>query len=381
MKASFIMKILIINENRHNSIGGIEKYTNQLIELFTSLNHEVAEYAFNLNPEKIDFFPLNQKAQALNVIPRQNPFSWWKKKQIVKAATKEIASFYDQYDLVINQTANIKWPKKIYQSPKWIYVQHFNPDFYKHKFMFVRWLSPIIYLGMELVGIKNPFQQFQNLIFFSKADAAVLNKKKVQHWIIPLASYSKAEIETNQLMAQNQQKIKNQRMVYFGRIENQQKQIKNLIKLAIKNDWPIDFYGSGQLKHFLKAPDLYKGIVEQEKVAAVLENYSSAILLSRYEGFPFFVVEALSLGVPIIISNFCPASALLAANKGFLAKTKKEQKRINDYWNQLINDPQMFANLQNNCFNFALEHLTIEKWEANWKAVLQHFEKQKTEAH
>ena len=70
MKASFIMKILIINENRHNSIGGIEKYTNQLIEFFTALNHEVAEYAFNLNPEKIDFFPLNQKAQALNVIPR-----------------------------------------------------------------------------------------------------------------------------------------------------------------------------------------------------------------------------------------------------------------------------------------------------------------------
>ena len=64
-----------------------------------------------------------------------------------------------------------------------------------------------------------------------------------------------------------------------------------------------------------------------------------------------------------------------------MAKTKKEQKQINDYWNQLINDPQMFANLQNNCFNFALEHLTIEKWQANWKAVLQHFEKQKSEAH
>ena len=182
-------------------------------------------------------------------------------------------------------------------------------------------------------------------------------------------------------MAQNQQEVKNQKMVYFGRIENQQKQIKKLIKLAIKHNWPIDFYGSGQLKNFLKASHLYKGIVEQEKVAAVLKNYSSAILLSRYEGFPFFIVEALSLGIPIIISNFCPASALLAANKGFLAKTKKEQKQINDYWNQLINDPQMFTNLQNNCFKFALEHLTIEKWQANWKAVLQHFEKQKSEAH
>ena len=84
-------------------------------------------------------------------------------------------------------------------------------------------------------------------------------------------------------MAQNQQEVKNQKMVYFGRIENQQKQIKKLIKLAIKHNWQIDFYGSGQLKNFLKAPHLYKGIVEKEKVAAVLKNYSSAILLSRYE--------------------------------------------------------------------------------------------------
>ena len=245
MKALYVMKILIINENRHNSIGSIEKYTNQLIELFTSLNHEVAEYTFNLNPERIDFFPLNKKAKALNVICRQQPFSWLKKKKIVKVATKEIASFYNQYDLIINQAANIKWPKTIYQSSKWIYVQHFNPDFYKHKFMFLRCFSSIIYLGMELLGIKNPFHQFQNLIFFSEADAAILNKKKVQYWIIPLASYSKAEIAASQLMAQNQQEVKNQKMVYFGRIENQQKQIKKLIKLAIKHNWPIDFYGSG----------------------------------------------------------------------------------------------------------------------------------------
>ncbi len=160
------MKILIINENRHNSTGGIEKYTNQLIDIFNKHGHEVSEFAFNLNPERIDIYKHNDKCIPLNRIEKTNaPLSLTQKRKVIRSGMKIINDIWKDYDLIINQCANMKWSKEIYNSNKWIYVQHFNPDFYKQKYIAGSSLRPIIYYGMLMVGIKNPFKHFKNQIF------------------------------------------------------------------------------------------------------------------------------------------------------------------------------------------------------------------------
>lgn len=360
------MKILIINENRHNSIGGIETYTNNLINLFTSLNHEVHEFAFNINPEKINQFPLNNKAKHLNVVEKTNkPLSLFKKRHIIKENKKEILKIWKNYDLIINQTSNIKWIKEIYNSPKWLYIQHFNPDFYKQKYVAGKLLRPIIYYGMNLVGIKNPFNKFQNFVFFSNEDKRQLNKKLKRSWVIPLAALSREELNK---FKNNSIKSREKNVIFIGRLDQKQKNINKLIKLSKKID--IDFYGHGKSRIVNKLNDKYKGPADKKDVLNLISKYKFSILLSKYEGFPFSVIESLSTSTPIIISDFCPSSIWLSDKKGILIQKRTRQKQIVNFINMMH---EQYESLQKNCYEFVKTNLTIEKFNEKWINVLNEF--------
>lgn len=366
------MKILIINENHHSCIGGIEIYSKKLFDLFLSLGHNVFEYSFNINPEKIGESENNKNIVNLNDKGKKSnrKLTIKEKRVTIKKAVLEIAKIQNEYDLIINQTANVKWPKEIYKNSKWLYVQHFNPSFYKQKFILGRFLAPVIYWGMHIFGIKNPFNYFQNFIFFSKQDAVILNKKKKNHWIISLAA------TTNEKIIEIKKRKKNsfnKKLIYFGRIDTKQKQIKKMIKFSEQLNLSIDFYGSGNTKVFKDNESLYKGMLKNDDILDELQNYHFFILLSNYEGFPLSVVESLSAGVPIIINNFCPSSKFLVNGNGFLLKNKKDIKKLKN----LLDDDELYSKIQNNCFQFALEHLTIEKWQEKWKVVLNYFEEKK----
>lgn len=352
------MKILIVNENRHNSIGGIEKYTNLLIDIFTSEGHEVSEYAFNLNPERIDMFEHNNKVIPLNRIEKKDSISMSEKRKNIKRSVKEINNIYDNYDLIINQTSNVKWPKEIYNSKKWLYVQHFNPDFYKQKYIAGKFLAPLIYFGMSITGIKNPFRKFSNFIIFTSYDYKKLSiKKSAKIWKIPLASYSIKEI--NSFMKTNTEKTHD--LIYFGRIDNKQKNIKEMVDFANKNEIKIDFYGSGPDTKLIKGKYVnYLGTINQSKLIDILPKYKYSILLSKYEGFPFSIVESISNGVPIIINNFSPSSSFLLNGNGF-------------YIDQFNNNSSIYDELNKNCYNFAINNLSIEKFKDNWINVLREF--------
>ena len=358
------MKILILTENRHNSIGGIEKYTNLLIDTFHKNNHEVYEYSLNLNPEKIDLYEHNDKCIPLNRIQKNKKLNFIEKRKYINKGIKEINSIYDNYDIIINQISNVKWKNNFYNSDKVIYVQHFNPNFYNQKYIAGFLLQPIIYFGMWLVGIKNPFKKFKNFVTFTKSDEKELKISKNNKYIenIPICSYSKKQIEENK---KNINIIPKNNFVYFGRLDNFQKKLKKTQKLFISKKTNLDIYGHGNKNilfnnKFIK----YNGYLDKEKLNDVINNYKFNVLLSKYEGFPFSVSESLSNGIPSIISNFSPNSKWIINNNGYLIKNKKEFKNVIDLIKN-INDEQ-YLTLRQNCINFALKNLTVEKFEEKW---------------
>lgn len=368
------MKILIINENKNNFIGGIETYTNTISNFFHSLGHQVYEYVVNANPVVTHSnFSLNEKIiQLNNVKSPTKTLSFFEKQKLFRSTSKKIQSIYKDYDLIICQTHNIKWSKEIYNSKKWLFIQHVNPDFYKQKYIAGPFLRPIIYLGMFLFGYRNPFNKFQNFIFYSKRDEDILNKKKKKSWTITLASQTENEIDKYNLVKYEN---RTNNIAYFGRLDQFQKNIKRIHKVSTKQNLKIDFYGPENLKLVKLLKDRYKGPLNPKDVLPKMSSYKFVIALSKFEGFSFTIVESLSSSTPIIISDFCPSASWLVENKGFFVKNKKTEKQIKNFFNNITKEK--YEQMQQNCYLFAKNNLSIEKFYENWKNVLDYFEKNK----
>ncbi len=359
------MKILIINENRHNSIGGIEKYTSLIANIFAKKKHVVHEFSFNLNPERIDMYESNKNIIPLNVIPKTDkPISMHQKRKYINDGVEQIKSIYKDYDLIINQSANIKWFKEFYNHNKVLYVQHFNPDFYKQKYIAGKLLQPLIYFGMSLIGIKNPFKAFQNFVVYTEYDLKKLKIHDKKSWIIPLAAFNRETISK----VNSSKQIEKKGIAYCGRIDNKQKRIKKLVHLANMNKINIDFYGEGQTYLINGDYAHYKGLINKDKIIDILSNYKYLILISKYEGFSFSIVESLSLGVPIIISNFCPSSKYLSNQKGIIIKHNENNlKKIIDKLDE------NYSKLSKNCIEFSMKNISLEEFKKRWFKVLDFF--------
>ena len=50
----------------------------------------------------------------------------------------------------------------------------------------------------------------------------------------------------------------------------------------------------------------YKGYIDSEKIPNILKKYDFFVLLSEGENFGHAILEAMSAGLPVIISNFTP---------------------------------------------------------------------------
>ena len=103
-----------------------------------------------------------------------------------------------------------------------------------------------------------------------------------------------------------QKKQKN--FVYVGHV-NVSKGIKMIINhnKKVSQDRKIDVFGPAEGTALIK--DLgsnYKGVLKHEEVQETLENYKFLVFPSQWhsEGIPGIAIEALSLGIPVLASNF-----------------------------------------------------------------------------
>ncbi|MGL4951571.1 MAG: glycosyltransferase [Mycoplasma sp.] len=357
-------KILIVSPSPHYCIGGMETYNNNLINIFIKNGFQVDEYALYMDTNSKQVREPNKNVKQLNKSLEYTSKEYLSDILFTSKKNQELEDLSKEYDLVINSSVAIKLSKNIINSKKWVYVQHFSPEYFDRKFIISPIFSPLFKLIFNILQIKNPLKTFSNIIFFSDSDQQkVKNKKEGVKSSIYLSSLSRMEIEDN-YKKWFDNKFQRDNFLYLGRICNQQKNIKKLVKLFDNNKSKLDLYGSGNEKIMNNTSNCtFFGKVDSNSVKEILKKHKFLVIYSKFEGFPFTIVEALSHGLPIITTDCFSCAKLLAKDKGFLIDAKSSNKIIskaknisNDEYNMLVEE----------CFKFSIENLSMENFELQW---------------
>lgn len=138
--------------------------------------------------------------------------------------------------------------------------------------------------------------------------------------------------------------------------------LKGILEYSLSNEFKIKFDLFGTLydkeywqqceKIIKKLPDhveiSYKGSVESNKVPSLLENYDFLLMLSEGENFGHSILEALTIGLPVIISDNTPWKNL-------------EEKKVG--WDISLNNSQNLQNVLEIAIN--MDQVSYDKWSLN----------------
>lgn len=133
------------------------------------------------------------------------------------------------------------------------------------------------------------------------------------------------------------------RIVTSGRIAGQKNpaSFNRIAEKFIANDM-VEFVwvGDGKQKRKLNSPNItITGWVDKEKVYEHLQNASLYISTALWEGLPFSVLEAMSIGIPLVISNCIGNIDLIEhGESGFVYN---DEKQCIYFINQFLEHPEL----------------------------------------
>ena len=218
-----------------------------------------------------------------------------------------------------------------------------------------KYLAPFLYFLAKAFSKKFVFRPFggnineytskynkvQNWIFESsiiKADIFFLQTKELIEY------YSKYDAKTIQLPTSRDNpashllrgnRVFQKRFVYIGFI-NEAKGINHILEAASRlgDDYTIDMFGPIKQEKFLGQLEVnkhYKGVLKKEQVLETLKTYDVLVLPTYYEGegYPGVIIEAYSLGLPVISTDWKAIPEIISHNKtGQIIKPKSTDALI-----------------------------------------------------
>ena len=126
------------------------------------------------------------------------------------------------------------------------------------------------------------------------------------------------------------------RFIYIGSI-NKEKGIDELCEVINKLDksYTCDLYGpikykseKYSIKYFKKIGINYKGSLNANEVLETMNQYDVLVLPSHREGYPGVIIEAFSLGIPIIATKLSGIMEMCEDNKNALLIDVKQPKQL-----------------------------------------------------
>ncbi len=193
---------------------------------------------------------------------------------------------------------------------------------------------------------------------YRRADIGIVASHRDKQYICSKYHISPAKIEvlhnyinTAIFHPTDYEKYEN-RLIFVGRLE-QQKNLFNLIKAVSGNNLTLDIYGEGKLRDKLEilAKELnvkvnFMGVVDNNRLPAVLNRYRYYILPSFYEGMPKALLEAMVCGLVCIGTNVDGINQIIDDGvNGYLAKGT---------------GPQAIAEAINRAINLLNDHIIRE---------------------
>lgn len=171
------------------------------------------------------------------------------------------------------------------------------------------------------------------------------------------------------------------RIISVGRLEkvkNHNMAIDAFYKSGLhKEGWFLDIFGTGPLKSNLKQQvfdlNLDKSVKFHGLIKNIGEHYrksSMLILASDYEGTPNVLLEAMSYGIPGIVSNALPgALKMIKHNQNGLVFNKGDIKKLSELIILLAKNPSK-TNAMGNVARESVKKYSPDKVIKEWNALL-----------
>lgn len=301
------MKICIIGEV---SGGGVESVNRTLANEFSSENEVYLVSLKGKNKQGL----LKKRVRYYSLNKRNNKSAFldlWKLLNQIQPDIILASSLVDIYMLLIFNFFN----KDTY---KIVYAQHsvYSKSLKGFKNYTRNFVVPKLF---------NIFEKIDGIVFVSNGvedDFKEYFKKSTANVVI----YNPIVSENNNIKKITKNKTNSFKLVTAGRleIEKNQKLLIDVVKLLLNNDIDVSLaiYGEGSLKDSLIQYAIENGVENHIDFKGYVTNlvdevikYDCFLLSSNYESFSNVIVEAMSVGVPVV-STDCPVGPREILNNG-----------------------------------------------------------------
>ncbi len=179
------------------------------------------------------------------------------------------------------------------------------------------------------------------------------------------------------------------KIIYAGRIEEEQKQILKLTKafiLASQNNSHLEFsiYGSGskseEINTIINEASNHKvkfyGAISPQDIQKVMAQHQIFTLMSDYEGMPVALMEAMSLGcVPVCLNEESGINEIISHGKnGFIVKDRTSD--FQEKLNSLANDQRLWELMSVNARKTIQKSYSSNVTHQQWADLLNTFKYQ-----
>lgn len=206
--------------------------------------------------------------------------------------------------------------------------------------------------------------------------------KELFHYKNLITIYNPVDITEFNLLAEKPIDFKEKYILYYGRLDNKQKNLLLLIESYLISKLPSNkvkllILGEGEDYQMLKNRAKSKSIVFKSYIENPFPYVKNAIftcLSSNYEGFPRTVIESLSLGIPVVSVDCTGATEIVKNKHNGLIVSKNNPEEFAEAMNKLIFDKELYnICIQNS--KESIKHLSMESIAKQWDNLIKnHYE-------
>ena len=208
---------------------------------------------------------------------------------------------------------------------------------------------------------------------YKKCDFALVTSQADKDYIIKKFSLSKEKIkvianyvDTDLFKPISLEKYEN-KIIFIGRFYNPEKNITSLIEALKGSGIELDIIGrpkntSGieNLSKENKVKINFLGIIPNEQIPEILNQYKIFVLPSLYEGMPKALLEAMSCGLACIATNVAGNREVIKDNEnGLLCETSPQSLR--EAITKLIDNNDLIEKLGINARKYTVEKFSLKE--------------------